>query len=313
MSFLEQFLKESSLRRAASADSEEGDIEDNRAPSVLSSSNKSASDLSPQQGHTPGQQSQTDGGSGMGGSPFGQRVIERSGLMQGSGMVDMSSQQSQHMMQMQMQLQQTLNLSHPSPSNSVGSLPLHSSPLTSTLSLRSKSHQFLVRSFPSPLKCNHCTSLMVGLSRQGVVCEVCGFACHVACKDKVPPLCPLPTDQSEYCVLGIDKQTELNFPVDSLQLNGHWASILPEVSGRPTKVTSKYRNRAASRKAGSDNSSSFATLNSSSTIFRPNVTPSLPWPSPRCWTCETSNLRSARSATRMLFTPTRKISLAFLE
>ena len=81
-------------------------------------------------------------------------------------MMDMS--QNQHMMQ----LQQTLNLSHPSTSNSsAGSMPLHSSPLTSTLSLRSKSHQFLVRSFPSPLKCNHCTSLMVGLSRQGVVCE----------------------------------------------------------------------------------------------------------------------------------------------
>lgn len=109
--------------------------------------------------------------------------------------------QSQHMMQMQMQMQQNLNLSHPSPSNSAGSLPLHSSPLTSTLSLRSKSHQFLVRSFPSPLKCNHCTSLMVGLSRQGCVCEVCGFACHVACKDKVPPLCPLPTDQSQLIII----------------------------------------------------------------------------------------------------------------
>lgn len=81
MSFLEQFLKESSLRRAASADSEEGDIEDNRAPSVLSSSNKSASDLSPQQGHTPGQQSQTDGG--MSSSPFGhQRSIMERSLMQ---------------------------------------------------------------------------------------------------------------------------------------------------------------------------------------------------------------------------------------
>jgi hypothetical protein len=91
-------------------------------------------------------------------------------------MVDMS--QNQHMLQMQMQLQQTLNLSHPSPqsNSSAGSMPLlHSSPLKSTLSLRSKSHQFLVRSFSSPLKCNHCTSLMVGLSRQGVVCEVCGF------------------------------------------------------------------------------------------------------------------------------------------
>ncbi len=86
MSFLEQFLKESSTRRAASADSEEGDIEDNRAPSVLSSSNKSASDLSSpvQSGPShhisplhPGQPSQTDGGNN-GGSPFGQRSMDRS-------------------------------------------------------------------------------------------------------------------------------------------------------------------------------------------------------------------------------------------
>ena len=86
MSFLEQFLKESSIRgRAASADSEEGDIEDNRAPSVLSSSNKSASDLSSpvQSGPShhisplqPGQQRQTDGGNG--GSPFGHRSMDRS-------------------------------------------------------------------------------------------------------------------------------------------------------------------------------------------------------------------------------------------
>lgn len=44
MSFLDQFLKESSLRRTASADSEEGDIEDNRAPSVLSSNKSVTSD-----------------------------------------------------------------------------------------------------------------------------------------------------------------------------------------------------------------------------------------------------------------------------
>ena len=103
------------------------------------------------------------------------------------------------MMQTQHLHMQQMQMSHSSPSNSAGSLPMamaHSSPLASTLSLRSKSHQFIVRTFSSPLKCNHCTSLMVGLVRQGVVCEVCGFACHVACKDKVPPVCPLPTDQS---------------------------------------------------------------------------------------------------------------------
>lgn len=66
-----------------------------------------------------------------------------------------------------------------------------------------KTHQFLIRTFSSPLKCNHCTSLMVGLTRQGVVCEVCGFACHLHCRDKVPPLCPVPPDQTKR-PLGID-------------------------------------------------------------------------------------------------------------
>ena len=32
--------------------------------------------------------------------------------------------------------------------------------------LKAKSHQFIIRTFSSPLKCNHCTSLMVGLTRQ---------------------------------------------------------------------------------------------------------------------------------------------------
>jgi serine/threonine-protein kinase MRCK len=61
-----------------------------------------------------------------------------------------------------------------------------------------KSHQFLVRTFSSPTKCSHCTSLMVGLTRQGVVCEVCGFACHIGCCEKVPAICPVPPDQSKY-------------------------------------------------------------------------------------------------------------------
>lgn len=69
------------------------------------------------------------------------------------------------------------------------------------LTPKPKSHQFLVRTFSSPTKCNHCTSLMVGLTRQGVVCEVCGFACHTACCDKVPSVCPVPSDQSKFVLL----------------------------------------------------------------------------------------------------------------
>lgn len=37
---------------------------------------------------------------------------------------------------------------------------------------------------------------MVGLVRQGVICDVCGFVCHIICSDKVPLLCPVPADQS---------------------------------------------------------------------------------------------------------------------
>ncbi|XP_076236066.1 serine/threonine-protein kinase gek [Calliopsis andreniformis] len=73
----------------------------------------------------------------------------------------------------------------------------------SSLQPKPKSHQFLVRTFSAPTKCNHCTSLMVGLTRQGVVCEVCGFACHMPCCDKVPPMCPVPHDQTKR-PLGID-------------------------------------------------------------------------------------------------------------
>lgn len=64
--------------------------------------------------------------------------------------------------------------------------------------MKHKAHQFLVRTFSSPTKCSHCTSLMVGLMRQGMVCEICGFTCHTACLPHVPAVCPVPPDQSKY-------------------------------------------------------------------------------------------------------------------
>ncbi|XP_014247988.1 serine/threonine-protein kinase Genghis Khan isoform X2 [Cimex lectularius] len=72
-----------------------------------------------------------------------------------------------------------------------------------TLPPKPKSHQFLIRTFNSPTKCSHCTSLMVGLTRQGAVCDACGFTCHSSCCMKVPPICPVPPNQSKR-PLGID-------------------------------------------------------------------------------------------------------------
>ncbi|XP_067626892.1 serine/threonine-protein kinase Genghis Khan isoform X2 [Eurosta solidaginis] len=92
---------------------------------------------------------------------------------------------------------------HHSKSSSKSSLSVKPMDLHSTNVPTTKVHQFLVRTFSSPTKCNHCTSLMVGLTRQGVVCEFCGFACHTICCQKVPTICPVPIDQTKR-PLGID-------------------------------------------------------------------------------------------------------------
>lgn len=71
--------------------------------------------------------------------------------------------------------------------NSAGETP----PLTPKL----KTHQFMATSFTQPVKCAHCTSLMLGQSRQGLMCEVCHFAAHVACAEKAPSVCPISQQQ----------------------------------------------------------------------------------------------------------------------
>lgn len=64
-------------------------------------------------------------------------------------------------------------------------------------------HSFIIRTFLTPLKCYICTSLMIGLVRQGYVCEVCGYACHVNCVELGSP-CPF--DESKQRPVGIDPQ-----------------------------------------------------------------------------------------------------------
>uniref|UniRef100_A0A7N8Y194 non-specific serine/threonine protein kinase n=1 Tax=Mastacembelus armatus TaxID=205130 RepID=A0A7N8Y194_9TELE len=68
-----------------------------------------------------------------------------------------------------------------------------------------KAHQLSIKNFSSPTQCTHCTSLMVGLIRQGYACEVCSFICHVSCKDHAPLVCPIPAEQAKR-PQGIDVQ-----------------------------------------------------------------------------------------------------------
>uniref|UniRef100_A0A8C5NGU1 Serine/threonine-protein kinase MRCK alpha n=1 Tax=Gouania willdenowi TaxID=441366 RepID=A0A8C5NGU1_GOUWI len=86
-----------------------------------------------------------------------------------------------------------------------GTHTLTHTPTNTWLSTGFIAHQFVVKSFNTPTKCNQCTSLMVGLIRQGCTCEVCNFSCHVTCADKAPAVCPVPQDQTKG-PLGIDPQ-----------------------------------------------------------------------------------------------------------
>ncbi|XP_043075248.1 serine/threonine-protein kinase MRCK alpha isoform X6 [Puntigrus tetrazona] len=89
------------------------------------------------------------------------------------------------------------SLQTPTGRSGYGSLG-HSSP-------KPKAHQFSVKTFTIPTKCAQCTSLMVGLIRQGCTCEACSFSCHVTCADKAPSVCPVAPDQTKG-KLGIDTQ-----------------------------------------------------------------------------------------------------------
>ncbi|KAM6954695.1 serine/threonine-protein kinase MRCK beta [Aplochiton taeniatus] len=98
---------------------------------------------------------------------------------------------------------------HDDQAKSPTAAPATPSPVYQTPSLlttpKPKAHQLSIKTFCSPTQCTHCTSLMVGLTRQGYACEVCSFICHVSCKDNAPLLCPIPPEQAKR-PLGIDVQ-----------------------------------------------------------------------------------------------------------
>uniref|UniRef100_A0A0N5ADJ8 non-specific serine/threonine protein kinase n=1 Tax=Syphacia muris TaxID=451379 RepID=A0A0N5ADJ8_9BILA len=67
-----------------------------------------------------------------------------------------------------------------------------------------KGHRFSHIHLQAPSKCGHCTSILVGLDRQGLFCQDCQYACHVNCAPKVPSICPVPPEARR--PLGIDPQ-----------------------------------------------------------------------------------------------------------
>uniref|UniRef100_UPI003590121C serine/threonine-protein kinase MRCK alpha-like isoform X2 n=1 Tax=Myxine glutinosa TaxID=7769 RepID=UPI003590121C len=88
-------------------------------------------------------------------------------------------------------------------SNSI--IPILKTPPSPIDRVDPKAHSLMVKTFTSPTKCSQCSSLMVGLMRQGCACELCGFSSHVTCAEKAPQVCPIPPDQARK-PHGIDPQ-----------------------------------------------------------------------------------------------------------
>ncbi|BFZ08103.1 hypothetical protein BsWGS_11142 [Bradybaena similaris] len=50
-------------------------------------------------------------------------------------------------------------------------------------------HRLRINNYMHPTFCDHCGSMLFGLFRQGLKCEVCGINCHKKCKQFMPNLC----------------------------------------------------------------------------------------------------------------------------
>ncbi|XP_059087809.1 serine/threonine-protein kinase MRCK beta-like isoform X3 [Tigriopus californicus] len=194
MSFLEQFLKESSAGRNNNSTSTQGGPSRPERHSLDQPQSSAASNLTNYSASRRAMSIESDDGD----------VEDNQNPSLGSSRSNMSDLSPEHISSPQRPDPRALP-PHPSSSMNPPLQPMAGpmGPGLIQVGPKAKSHQFLIRTFSSPLKCNHCTSLMVGLTRQGVVCEVCGFACHIQCREKVPMSCPVPPDQTKR-PLGID-------------------------------------------------------------------------------------------------------------
>ncbi|CAK5084326.1 unnamed protein product [Meloidogyne enterolobii] len=71
-------------------------------------------------------------------------------------------------------------------------------------------HRFKPYNFKSLTFCDHCGSLLYGLFRQGLKCEVCGVNCHFRCEKHMPNLCGVNQKQLSDALIEIKRSATTN-------------------------------------------------------------------------------------------------------
>lgn len=108
---------------------------------------------------------------------------------------------------------------------------------------QSKAHQFVVKTFNTPTKCNRCTSLMVGLIRQGCTCEGKDGSSRFSFLLTVPSQAShLSASRLQYvtspAMSRVRTRLRLCVPYPRTRPRARWVSTLRGASARCTKGTS---------------------------------------------------------------------------
>ncbi|KAL3983040.1 Protein kinase domain family protein [Acanthocheilonema viteae] len=105
-------------------------------------------------------------------------------------------------------------------------------------------HRFKSYNFKSPTFCDHCGSLLYGLFKQGLKCEVCGVVCHHKCKRYMPNLCGVNQKQLSQALFEIKRgahgQTSAPAGFGAMTL-----PVGPNVPVEPRSISSSSSNGSA--------------------------------------------------------------------
>lgn len=98
-------------------------------------------------------------------------------------------------------------------------------------------HRFKQYNFKSPTFCDHCGSLLYGLFKQGMKCEVCGVNCHHKCQRYMPNLCGVNQKQLSEALFEIKRGNTQSHSTSSATSNLGNLSISSSASTEKSPTT----------------------------------------------------------------------------